>query len=84
MKEFEKLRVLLPHWIEHNNGHETECIRWAELARSEGWDKVAEYIEDAVTAMKEADRLLEKALLEAGGPSSSSGHSHPHTHHHHD
>jgi len=32
MTEQEKLRALLPHWIEHNTEHESEFRRWAELA----------------------------------------------------
>lgn len=82
MKELEKLKVLLPHWIEHNNGHEAECLKWAELAGNEGQGKVAEYIQGAVKAMKEANALLQKALEEAGG--AEENHHHHHHHHHHD
>ncbi len=77
MKEVEKLRVLLPHWIEHNNGHEAECLKWAEIAEKGGMASVAEHILAAVKMMKEANELLEKALHEAGGPSAE------HHHHHH-
>jgi hypothetical protein len=77
MKEVEKLRVLLPHWIEHNNGHESECIKWAEIAKNDGMTSVAEHILAAVNMMREANELLEKALHEAGGPSTE------HHHHHH-
>jgi hypothetical protein len=77
MKEAEKLRVLLPHWIEHNSGHETECEKWAEIAQKEGMAGVAEHIFAAVKMMKEANEFLEKALVEAGGPSDT------HHHHHH-
>lgn len=79
MKEIEKLRVLLPHWIDHNSGHESECLKWSEIARNAGQEKVADYIDDAVKAMKEANSLLQKALDQAGGPS---GEDH-HQHHHH-
>ena len=78
MKEAEKLRVLLPHWIEHNNGHEAECLKWAKIAENEGMTNVAEHITAAVKMMKETNELLEKALHEVGGP--SAGHHH---HHHH-
>lgn len=81
MKESEKLRVLLPHWIEHNNGHESDCIKWAEIARKEGQESVADYIDAAVKTMKETNDLLAKALEEAGG---ASEHGHHHHHHHHD
>lgn len=78
MKELEKLRVLLPHWIEHNNGHEAECTKWAEIARKEGKEDVAHYITDAVKTMQEVNGLLEKALDAAGGP--PAGHHHQHHH----
>ena len=77
MKEVEKLRVLLPHWIEHNNGHEAECLKWVEIAKQEGQASVAEHIAAAVKKMNEVNELLEKALHEAGGPSAE------HHHHHH-
>ena len=30
MNEIEKLRVLIPHWVEHNNEHAQEFRDWAE------------------------------------------------------
>ncbi len=80
MEEIKKLRVLLPHWIEHNTGHESDCAKWSEIARRHGQEKVADYIDEAVQAMREVNRLLHKALDEAGGPSQDQGHHH---HHHH-
>lgn len=77
MSEVEKLRVLLPHWMEHNDGHEAECVKWSEIARREGKESVADFIDDAVRAMREANTLLGKALEEAGG-----GAEHHHHHHH--
>lgn len=79
MNEVEKLRVLLSHWMEHNNGHEADCIKWSEIARGEGEEKVAEHIDAAVKAMREVNDLLGKALEEAGGAV-----EHHHHHHHHD
>jgi hypothetical protein len=32
MNETDKLRVLIPHWIEHNSEHADEFRRWAEQA----------------------------------------------------
>ncbi len=78
MSEVEKLRVLLPHWMEHNNGHEAECIKWSEIARREGKESVADYLDAAVKAMNEVNVLLEKALDKAGGEAEL------HHHHHHD
>lgn len=78
MKEVEKLRVLLPHWIEHNSGHEAECLKWVDIANKEGQESVAKHIAAAVEMMKEVNTLLEKALHEAGGPSAENHHHHHH------
>ncbi len=79
MKEIEKLRLLLPHWIEHNTGHEEECIKWSDTARKAGLIAVAEHIDEAIAAMKKVNEELGRALNEAGGK--VEGHHH---HHHHD
>lgn len=81
MKQIEKLRVLLPHWIEHNDGHAVECRKWSDIARSEGEEKVAQYIDEAVQTMDKVNELLEKALSEAGGASQQGSHHHHHHHH---
>jgi len=77
----EKLQILLPHWIEHNDNHETEFKKWADLARSEGQGTLAELLDKAVLSMTKTDEILKKALAEIGGPSEEHCHHH---HHHHD
>jgi hypothetical protein len=79
----EKLQLLLPHWIEHNNHHEAEFRKWADLARAEQSGKLAEALDQAAASMVATDELLRKALSEAGGPAPDL-HSHSHHHHHHD
>jgi len=81
MNELEKLRVLLPHWIEHNRGHAEECNKWATLAGQENDAKEVELnLTAAFTAMEEVTRHLEKALSAAGGAADD---KHSHHHHHH-
>lgn len=79
MEKMEKLRVLLPHWIEHNRGHAEECGKWSANARQAGGESVANYIDAAIVAMNQASDLLDKALQATGG--SLSGHGHHHHHH---
>lgn len=79
MEQLEKLRILLPHWIEHNRGHAEECGKWSLLARHAGEEIVADHIDSAIAAMTQASELLDKALLAAGG----SMPEHEHHHHHH-
>ena len=63
MNEIEKLRVLLPHWIEHNGEHAGEFRDWADRAGP------------SRDALLQAARLMEKAndqlreALEQLGPS---------------
>lgn len=79
MKTNEKLRVLIPHWIEHNQVHADEFESWAEKAGD-----VAEDIHAAARAIRNANHALEHALETLGGPlEGEHGHT-DHHHHHHD
>ena len=81
MNELEKLRVLLPHWIEHNRGHAEECGKWAELAaQEEGAGEVGLNLKTALAAMEVVSEHLEMALSAAGGAKAHGEHGH---HHHH-
>jgi hypothetical protein len=67
MNEVEKLRVLIPHWIEHNEEHAGEFQRWADQV-----DEVAVDIRAAANAMTVVNELLAEALDKLGGPIHSS------------
>lgn len=62
MNELEKLRVLLPHWIEHNEEHAAEFRQWAKRAGEAGPDIVA-----AAHQMGGVIRSLWAALEKLGG-----------------
>ena len=72
MNEQEKLRVLIPHWIEHNEEHADEFRRWAEQACEATADVLA-----AAEGMARINMSLTKALEKLGGPLISD-----HYHHH--
>ena len=78
--ELEKLQVLLTHWLQHNESHGAEYVKWAEVARLEGHAATAEFIEQAVDLLAKADKSLRKALDSVGGPRQEQHHQH----HHHD
>ena len=63
MSETDKLRLLLPHWIEHNGEHAWEFREWAERAGGAG-----DALTAAATLIEEANRQLENALEQLGGP----------------
>ncbi len=74
-----KLRVLLPHWIEHNNSHIAEFRKRENEARAESGKEVSLLLEKAISGMEEAGKSLSEALGKVGGPlESSEGHHHHH------
>jgi hypothetical protein len=77
----EKLRLLLPHWLEHNQSHRQEFVRWAAAARAEGEPEIARLIEEAAAALLATDAALEETMARIGGPPVHGTHHH---HHHHD
>lgn len=77
MNEIDKLRALIPHWIEHNDEHADEFLRWAEQA-----GEAAEDIRVAADAMRKVNEWLTAAVEKLGGPIHLD-HLHDHHHHHH-
>jgi hypothetical protein len=69
VNEQEKLRVLIPHWIEHNHEHAEEFRRWADQAGTASPELVA-----AAEAIGRANDSLTAALEKLGGAL-------PHHHH---
>ena len=73
-----KLRVLLPHWIEHNNNHIAEFRKWEGEARKESGEEVSLLLDKAISDMEKAGKSLSEALGKVGGPLEGGG-----GHHHH-
>jgi len=69
MNDKEKLRVLIPHWIEHNHEHAEEFRRWADQAGTASSELMA-----AAEAIVQANESLSAALEKLGGAL-------PHHHH---
>jgi hypothetical protein len=67
-RDEEKLRALLPHWIEHNAEHATEFRTWAERARAAGQDEAAADIDTATQELGRVNEALSAALDKLGGP----------------
>jgi hypothetical protein len=68
----EKLRVMLPHWIEHNQAHAEEFQVWEAKA-----PEIGKQISAAVMHLKEANQWLQRALDQLGGPLEPNHHEHP-------
>jgi hypothetical protein len=80
MNELDKLRVLIPHWIEHNEEHAHEFRQWAEQAGVAEADILL-----AAEQMRDVNEPLAEALEKLGGPLPAEHHyHHDHGHHHHE
>jgi len=62
-----KLRVLVPHWIEHNKDHATGFRDWATRAKEAHLESVASKIEAAAIQMEACNQILSTALEELKG-----------------
>ena len=74
-----KLRVLLPHWIEHNAEHAASFRTWAERAEAAGDRHLAAHIEVVAQKIADANRDLEGLIEHVGATASD----HAHLHHDH-
>ena len=72
MGERDKLRAMLPHWIEHNVEHAAQFRQWAGLAAEAKAD-----IEAAAAQMEQANQALAAALEKLGGPMAHNVHHPP-------
>jgi hypothetical protein len=79
MDNLEKLRILLPHWLEHNGSHGQEFARWATLFE-QSRPEIAALLHQATASLQAADSALREALRQSGGEMPDHGH---HQHHHH-
>lgn len=64
MEAASRLAHLVPHWVEHNDSHAEQLAEWAEKAREAGLGGVADGIEAAARAMKQANEHLGNARAE--------------------
>ncbi len=69
MTSIEKLKVLIPHWITHNEEHGKEFAKWAEQMKQEGNTQVADAILEAFSALQQVNEGLKKALNMTDGES---------------
>ena len=61
-EDLTRLRLLVPHWIQHNQDHAAGFRDWAKTAREAGLDSVAAKIEAAAIQMEACSRVLSLAL----------------------
>ncbi len=62
MEDKERLKIVLKHLIEHNEGHVEDYKRWIDLARQSGMDGIVSLIEEANGHVEKASAALKQAL----------------------
>ena len=78
MDDKERLKIVLRHLIEHNEGHMEDYARWIDLAKNNNLSRIAELIAEASKQMKKASEALKSALEEMGGAPAEEKHHHHH------
>jgi P2-related tail formation protein len=78
VNEVDKLRALLPHWLEHNEEHAVDFARWAATVEEAGQREAATQIRSAIERMEQANEALRAALEALGGAIALEGHDHGH------
>ena len=60
-KDEKTLKILLVHWINHNESHEEGFREWVEKSRAIGKSDTADYIEKAIECLQQANEMLMEA-----------------------
>ena len=55
------LRILLVHWVKHNQSHEKDFKEWVQKAKEMKKEEVGSYIESAIAYMEKANEMLMEA-----------------------
>ena len=63
----DKLKKILPHWLEHNKKHEAEFLSWIVELEKDGEQELAGQLQKAVGAFVIAQQALEKTVEMMGG-----------------
>ncbi|NWF94207.1 MAG: hypothetical protein HXY46_15005 [Syntrophaceae bacterium] len=62
MDELEKLKKLVPHWMEHNDEHAETYKKWAEKASSLGKEELSGILMRLHQESRKLRRLFEEAM----------------------
>jgi len=60
-KEEKTLRILLAHWVDHNNSHQDGFKEWVDKANEKQKHETATYIQKAIEFMDKANEMLLEA-----------------------
>lgn len=57
-KDLEALKVLLGHWVQHNQTHTTGYVEWEKKCEQHGLDEVAAELKKAIDYFAQAGQAL--------------------------
>ena len=60
----QKMDRLLDHWIHHNDDHAENYRTWADRARQNGMDKMADMLDEAARQTEEITKIFQAAKKE--------------------
>ncbi|MHA2008574.1 MAG: hypothetical protein ACXABO_20470 [Promethearchaeota archaeon] len=63
-KDILKLSKLCKHWADHNDSHKENFLKWKNIAKNKGLDKVAEDLEMAIEMLNKCNEYLLEAYNE--------------------
>ena len=66
-KDRDKLKILLAHWVAHNNEHRDEFREWADKAKVLGETAVSDLMRQAAQEMDRSSNSLAQALKKLEG-----------------
>ncbi len=64
--EMEKLRILIEHWMEHNEEHAETYLQWADKAESAGKADLAEMLREIAQQTRKIDSSFQRARRTIG------------------
>ena len=57
-KEILKLSKLCKHWADHNDSHKENFLKWRNIAKDKGLDKVTEDLDKAIEMLDKCNEYL--------------------------
>jgi hypothetical protein len=76
MDDIQKLRMLIPHWVEHTQEHGAEFIAWTDKAVAAGNPAAADLVRQAAREMMQVKQTLQAAVDALGGALEAEHHHH--------
>jgi len=64
--DIDKLKILVPHWIKHNNEHIKDHEKWLKIAKESEKKEIAGELKEVIHLLKTVNTHLESAGKKLG------------------